>query len=121
MGITRKDIDRHEFIALCRKFAEKNIGEMKKQFSMLGESMDPSIYYQTDAEYYRRITQISFIDLYEKGYIYKGEFPVNWCPRCMTAMADAEIEHATRDTKLNTVKFYFAEEQPEQPAPWPVR
>ncbi len=114
MGITRKDIDRHEFIALCRKFAEKNIGEMKKQFSMLGESMDPSIYYQTDAEYYRRITQISFIDLYEKGYIYKGEFPVNWCPRCMTAMADAEIEHATRDTKLNTVKFYFAEEQPEQ-------
>ncbi len=114
MGITRKDIDRHEFIALCRKFAEENIGEMKKQFSMLGESMDPSIYYQTDAEYYRRITQISFIDLYEKGYIYKGEFPVNWCPRCMTAMADAEIEHADRRTKLNTVKFYFAEQQPEQ-------
>ncbi|RLF63462.1 MAG: valine--tRNA ligase [Thermoplasmata archaeon] len=114
MGITRKDIDRHEFIALCRKFAEENIGEMKRQFSMLGESMDPSIYYQTDAEYYRRVTQISFIDLYEKGYIYKGEFPVNWCPRCMTAMADAEIEHANRHTKLNTVKFYFAEQQPEQ-------
>jgi len=114
MGITRKDIDRHEFIALCRKFAEENIGEMKRQFTMLGESMDPSIYYQTDAEYYRRITQISFIDLYEKGYIYKGEFPVNWCPRCMTAMADAEIEHTTRRTKLNTVKFYFAEQQPEQ-------
>ncbi len=112
-GITRKDIDRHEFISLCRKFAEGNIGEMKRQFMMLGESMDPTIYYQTDAEYYRRITQISFIDLFEKGYIYKGEFPVNWCPRCMTAMADAEIEHIERETKLNTVKFYFAEEQPE--------
>lgn len=114
MGITRKDIDRHEFVKLCRSFAEGNIGDMKKQFSMLGESMDPSIYYQTDAEYYRRITQISFIDLYDKGYIYQGEFPVNWCPRCMTAMADAEIEHAERETKLNTVKFYFAEQQPGQ-------
>ena len=113
-GITRKDIDRHEFISLCRKFAEENIEEMKKQFMMLGESMDASIYYQTDAEYYRRVTQISFIELFEKGYIYKGTFPVNWCPRCMTAMADAEIEHIERKTKLNTVKFYFAEEQPEQ-------
>ncbi|KAA0001891.1 MAG: valine--tRNA ligase, partial [Thermoplasmata archaeon] len=113
-GITRKDIDRHEFISLCRKFAEGNIEEMKKQFMMLGESMDASIYYQTDAEYYRRITQISFIELFNKGYIYKGTFPVNWCPRCMTAMADAEIEHIERQTKLNTVKFYFAEEQPEQ-------
>ncbi len=114
MGITRKDIDRHEFISLCREFAGENIEEMKKQFSMLGESMDPSIYYQTDKEYYRRITQLSFIDLYEKGYIYKGEFPVNWCPRCMTAMADAEIEHVDRETNLNVVKFHFAEQQPEQ-------
>ena len=114
LGITRKDIDRHEFIELCQEFAEENIEEMKRQFVMLGESMDPSIYYQTDAEYYRRITQISFLDLYEKGHIYQGEFPVNWCPRCMTAMADAEIEHAQRETTLNTVKFYFKEEQPEQ-------
>ncbi len=114
LGITRKDIDRHEFIELCREFAEENIDEMKRQFVMLGESMDPSIYYQTDAEYYRRITQLSFLDLYEKGHIYQGEFPVNWCPRCMTAMADAEIERAERETTLNTVKFYFTEEQPGQ-------
>ncbi len=69
--------------------------------------MDPSIYYQTDAEYYRRITQISFIELFNKGHIYKGEFPVNWCPRCMTAMADAEVVYSDRTTKLNTIKFYF--------------
>ncbi len=114
LGITRKDIDRHEFIELCREFAEENIEDMKRQFIKLGESMDPSVYYQTDAEYYRRITQLSFLELYEKGHIYQGEFPVNWCPRCMTAMADAEIERAERETTLNTVKFYFAEEQPEQ-------
>jgi len=113
-GITRKDIDRHKFIEMCQEFAEENIDEMKRQFTLLGESMDPSIYYQTDTDKYRRITQISFIDLYEKGHIYKGEFPVNWCPRCMTAMADAEIDHTERETTLNTVKFYFIQDQPPQ-------
>ena len=42
----------------------KNIGECTKQFEILGESMDESIYYQTNAKYYRKITQISFINLY---------------------------------------------------------
>ena len=110
-GITRKDIDRHEFIKLCKQFADENIGDMINQFIVLGESMDESIYYRTDAEYYRRLTQISFIRLYKKGYIYRGEFPVNWCPRCMTAMADAEIEHTNRKTLLNTIKFYFENEE----------
>ena len=114
LGITRKDIDRHEFIRLCSEFAEKNIATMTDQFILLGESMDPSIYYQTNAEYYRRLTQISFIELYEKGLIYKGEFPVNWCPRCMTAMADAEVTYVDRTTMLNTIKFYFKQPQPSQ-------
>jgi len=107
LNITRKDINRHKFIKLCSEFAEKNIKTMTEQFLILGESMDETIYYQTNAEYYRRITQISFIELYNKGYIYKGKFPVNWCPRCMTAMADAEVTYKDRTTKLNTVKFYF--------------
>jgi len=114
LKITRKDIDRHKFIKLCSEFAEKNIKTMTNQFIMLGESMDPSIYYQTNAEYYRRLTQISFIELYKKGHIYKGKFPVNWCPRCMTAMADAEVTYTDRTTKLNTIKFYFTKNPPEQ-------
>jgi len=113
-NITRKDIDRHEFTKLCSDFAEKNIKTMIQQFKILGESMDPSIYYQTDAKYYRRITQISFIELYNKGLIYKGKFPVNWCPRCMTAMADAEVTYKENTTKLNTIKFYFKNDQPDQ-------
>ena len=114
LGITRKDIDRHKFTKLCSDFANKNIKTMTDQFNILGESMDPSIYYQTDAEYYRRLTQISFIELYNKGLIYKGKFPVNWCPRCMTAMADAEVIYADRQTKLNTIKFYFKKSPSEQ-------
>jgi len=114
LNITRKDIDRHKFIKLCSDFAEKNIATMTDQFIRLGESMDPSIFYQTNAEYYRRITQISFIELYNKDLIYKGKFPVNWCPRCMTAMADAEVTYADRTTHLNTIKFYFTKEPTEQ-------
>jgi valyl-tRNA synthetase len=114
LNITRKDIDRHEFTKLCSEFAEKNIKIMTDQFRILGESMDPTIFYQTNAEYYRRITQISFIELYNKGLIYKGEFPVNWCPRCMTAMADAEVTYKDNKTKLNTIKFYFKNNQNEQ-------
>jgi valyl-tRNA synthetase len=109
LGITRKDIDRQEFIKLCREFANQNIAEMTRQFKILGESMDPSIYYQTDAEYYRRLTQLSFIDLFNKGLIYKGEHPVNWCPRCMTALADAEVEYQDRTTKLNYIKFKISD------------
>ena len=114
LNITRKDIDRHEFTKKCSEFAEKNIKTMTDQFIILGESMDPSIYYQTNAEYYRRLTQMSFIELYNKGHIYKGEFPVNWCPRCMTAMADAEVAYKDRKTKLNWIKFYFKKGQSEQ-------
>ena len=113
-NITRKDIDRHEFTKLCSDFAEKNIKTMIEQFNILGESMDPSIYYQTDAKYYRRITQISFIEMYKKGLIYKGKFPVNWCPRCMTAMADAEVTYKENTTKINTIKFYFKNKQSDQ-------
>ena len=114
LGITRRDIDRHKFTKLCSEFANKNIKTMTDQFTLLGESMDSTIYYQTDAEYYRRLTQISFIELFNKGLIYKGKFPVNWCPRCMTAMADAEVTYTDRKTNLNTIKFYFKNNPPEQ-------
>ena len=108
-GITKKSVSRQEFIKLCSQFAEGNIGEMKRQFKILGESMDPSIYYQTDAEYYRRLTQITFIRLFKRGDIYKGNAPVNWCPRCETALADAEVEYRERKTKLNYIKFRRAD------------
>lgn len=104
-GIKASDIPRQEFIRMCSEFAEKHIGEMTRQFEILGESMDPSIYYQTDAEYYRRLTQISFLRMFKKGLVYKGHFPVNWCTRCGTALADAEVDYEHRTTKLNYINF----------------
>jgi valyl-tRNA synthetase len=67
--------------------------------------MDTSQFYRTDAETYRRLTQLTFIRLYGRGLIYKGLAPVNWCPRCGTALADAEVEYADRESVLNYIRF----------------
>ncbi len=109
-GIKMREYDRHEFIELCEKFANSNIDEMKRQFKIFGESMDPSVYYQTDAKYYRRLTQISFLRLFDKGRIYKANHPVNWCPRCGTALAESEVEYRDNVTKLNTILFTLADD-----------
>jgi len=108
-GIKASDVPRQEFVKMCSEFAETYIGEMIRQFERLGESMDPSIYYQTDAVYYRRLTQISFIRMFKKGFVYKGHFPINWCTRCGTALAEAEVEYEPRKTHLNYIKFHEAE------------
>ncbi|MFP4170772.1 MAG: valine--tRNA ligase [Methanomassiliicoccales archaeon] len=104
-GINKLSVPRQEYIQMCSEYAEGFIDEMTHQFEIMGTSMDPSIYYQTDAPYYRRITQISFLRMLEQGLAYKGTYPVNWCPRCMTALADAEVEYRDNVTKLNYIKF----------------
>jgi valyl-tRNA synthetase len=112
-NITKLDLPRQEYRRLCSEYANSFISEMKHHFEILGESMDPSIYYQTDAPYYRRITQISFCKLFDRGLVYKGNFPVNWCPRCMTALADAEVEYRDNVTKLNYIRFGIDGEEGE--------
>ncbi len=109
LGITRLDIGRREFVEKCREFAAKNIEEATHQFTILGCSMDPTQYYQTDAPYYRRITQISFLEMFKRDLVYKGTFPVNWCPRCLTALAEAEVEYKDRESKYNNIIFKVEE------------
>ena len=109
-GINKLDTPRKEYRKLCSDYANGFIDEMTHHYEMLGESMDPSIYYQTDAPYYRRTTQIAFSKLFKQGMVYKANFPVNWCPSCMTALADAEVEYRENVNKLNYIKFQIAGE-----------
>jgi len=103
--IRMRDTPRQEFIKLCKEFADNNIDSIVNQFKLLGCCMDPSIFYRTDSEDYRRLTQLTFLRLYERELIYKGLAPVNWCPRCGTALADAEVEYQDRETQLNYIHF----------------
>jgi len=103
--IKKGDLPAEKFRELCMKLTEENIAHMKEEMKSLGFSMDWSTEYRTmDPSYYGK-TQLSFVQLYKKGLIYRGEHPVNWCPRCETAIADAEVEYGDRETLLSYVKF----------------
>ncbi|MEM0133914.1 MAG: valine--tRNA ligase [Thermoplasmatales archaeon] len=104
-GIKMREYERQKFVKLCEDFAEDNIQAMISQFNSLGITADPSLYFKTDSEMYRKYTQISFIRLYKRGLAYKGKHPVNWCPRCETAIAESEIVYEERDVFLNDIKF----------------
>ncbi len=112
--INKLNTPRKKYREMCEEFANEQIGQMTHEFEMLGESMDPSIYYQTDAPYYRKITQLSFVELFNRGLVYKGNYPVNWCPSCMTALADAEVEYKDNVNKLNYIKFQVASGKPDE-------
>ncbi|RLF07210.1 MAG: valine--tRNA ligase [Thermoprotei archaeon] len=105
LGIKRKEMDPKRFKEICMKLTEDWIKPMKEAIKRLGFSVDWNLEYKTMDPSYWRKTQLSFVLLYEKGLIYKGEHPVNWCPRCETAIAEAEIEYVERTTTLNYIIF----------------
>ncbi|MCW4001737.1 MAG: valine--tRNA ligase [Candidatus Bathyarchaeota archaeon] len=110
-GIKKTDMPPAEFIKLCKKFVNKYIGIMKKAVKRLGCSIDWTTEYKTmDPDYWRR-TQLSFILLHKKGMIYQGTHPINWCPSCETAIADAEVEHETREGTLHYIEFKLEDDE----------
>ncbi|MGB9959921.1 MAG: valine--tRNA ligase [Candidatus Bathyarchaeales archaeon] len=103
--IRKRDLPPDKFRSLCMQLVEKYIAMMKEGVIRLGCSVDWTTEYRTmDPDYWRR-TQLSFIILYRKGLIYQGTHPVNWCPRCETAIADAEVDYEERKGKLHYIRF----------------
>ncbi len=103
--IKKKDLPPSKFMEICKKLTKDYISKMKKTMKILGFSIDWSLEYTTMDTGYRYATQLSFIILYKKGYMYLGEHPVNWCPRCETAIAEAEVEYIERDSNIVYIKF----------------
>lgn len=95
---------RLKFLGLCREFLDKTEEELVKIWRRLGCSFQ-YWKYGTDSEEYRKVTQATFIELYNKGLIYEAERPVNWCPRCKTTLADAELEYVEEETHMYYIKF----------------
>ncbi len=104
-GIRRSDLPPDQFRALCEVWIEQYIGVMKEAVIRLGCSVDWSLEYRTMEPDYIRKVQKSFLILYDKNMIYKGDHPINWCPRCETAIADAEVERQNRTGKIYTIAF----------------
>jgi valyl-tRNA synthetase len=107
-NIKKNDVSRDEFRQMCVNLTQKNISLMKNQMQALGFSQDWSREYITMTPEYMEKTQLSFLQMYEKDLIYQGIHPVNWCPRCETAIAFAEVEYSNNETFLNYVNFPLA-------------
>ena len=104
-GITKNQVPRAEFRRLCEELTSENIKKMRETMLELGFSTDWSNEFVTmDPSYYVK-TQRSFVKMHEKDHIYQEEHPVNWCPRCETAIAFAEVEYESRYTNLNYLHF----------------
>ena len=104
-GITKSQVSREEFRRMCVELTETNIGRMRKSLRRLGFSIDWSNEYITMEPAYFGKTQRSFVQMYNSGMIYQQNHPVNWCPRCETAIAFAEVEYDSRSTVLNYLNF----------------
>ncbi len=104
-GITKNQVLRAEFRRMCRELTAGNIEKMRKTMLRLGFSVDWSNEFVTMEPSYFVKTQKSFVKMYNDGYIYHEDHPVNWCPRCETAIAFAEVEYDAGQTKLNFVHF----------------
>jgi len=108
-GLSRHDLGRDKFIPLVWKWKEEYHARILSQLQQLGLSCDWSRERFTLDEGCSKSVQEMFVRLYEKGLIYQGEYIVNWCPRCQTALSDIEVEHLESDSFLWHIKYPLAE------------
>lgn len=105
LGINRHEAGPVKFRQACREFATKYVSNQKEQFKRLGVLGDWDHPYMTYTNDFVAKQIEIFGEMAEKGLIYKGLKPVYWCPKCETALAEAEIEYAEDKTKSIYVKF----------------
>lgn len=109
--ITKNQVPRAEFRKMCEDLTHGNIVKMRNTMKRLGFSNDWSNEFITMEPSYYVKTQRSFLKMFDKDYVYHEEHPVNWCPRCETAIALAEVEYRANQTKLNFLYFSLADDE----------
>jgi len=103
--ISKREVSKQEFRRMCEELTMRNIKQMREMMRRLGFSIDWSREFVTMDDSYKKFTQRSFIRMFRDGWIYRAEHPVNWCPRCETAIAFAEVEYEERESYLNYILF----------------
>ncbi len=104
--VSAKQMERQDFVKLCLSTVkEELIPQYKDDMKRLGLSCDFSIFYDTIDEHSQRISQRSFIELYEKGREYRKDAPTMWCPTCETGISQVECEDKELDSFFNDIVF----------------
>jgi valyl-tRNA synthetase len=104
-GIEKRDITREEFLGYAMEWKEKYGGIILEQLKKLGASCDwDRTKFTMDEDLSKSVIKV-FVDLYKKGYIYRGIRMVNWDPQSQTALADDEVNHKEVNSKLYHVQY----------------
>ena len=104
-GTNRQDFGREQFIERVWKWKKESGGAINHQLVQLGCSLDWERDRFTMDEGLSRAVREVFVSLYEEGLIYKGDYIINWCPRCHTALSDLEVEHQEKPGHLYYIKY----------------
>ncbi|MDQ3861711.1 MAG: valine--tRNA ligase [Actinomycetota bacterium] len=108
-GKTRWDVGREEFVNRCQEFAQGARSQILGQLKRLGASVDWRRLRYTMDEGYIDSVLTAFIELYDAGFIYRGNRITNWCPRDRSAISDLEINYEEVDGRLYGVRYPFAD------------
>ena len=104
-GKTRYDLGREKFLERVWAWKEKYGNRIVQQQKKLGVSCDWSRSRFTMDEGCSKAVREAFCEMYEKGFIYKGSRIINWCPHCLTALSDAEVEYADKPGHLWYIRY----------------
>ena len=110
-GTDRHAIGREAFIEKVWEWKKLYGGTIINQLKVLGASCDWSRERFTLDEGLSRAVKEVFVRLYEEGLIYRGEYLINWCTRCHTALSDLEVEHEDKQGKLWNIRYDFVDEE----------
>ncbi len=108
-GSDRQTLGREKFIERVWRWREESGGQIVHQLRKLGCSLDWERDRFTMDEGLSRAVREVFVTLYEEGLIYKGDYIINWCPRCHTALSDLEVEHEEAQGHLYHIEYSLAD------------
>lgn len=108
-GLTRYDVGRERFEEMLWEWTEEYGSIITHQLRRLGASCDWTRERFTLDEGLSRAVREAFVNLYRKGLIYRGEYIINWCPRCQTALSDLETLHEDEAGRLYYVRYPLEE------------
>jgi len=109
-GQSREQLGRQAFIDRVWKWRHQSGDTIIEQLKQLGASCDWSRLRFTMDEGLSLAVREVFVRLFEEGLIYRGERLINWCPRCLTALSDIEVEHESTKGKLYHIRYTLADD-----------
>jgi len=108
-GLSKWDVGRERFVELCREFADESRHRILGQLERLGAAVDwRRLRYTMDERYADAVLE-AFIELFNAGFIYRGERITNWCPRDRSAISDLEVNYEEVEGKLYGLRYPFVD------------